>query len=63
MPLGNSAHLICKSIRHPPQFPAEHTDPVRTQDIHNYGNLGASPPKFAVAGSEGFSFKLRWKHD
>jgi hypothetical protein len=32
---------------------------MRKEHVHHFGNLGASPPEFAVAGPEGVAFKLR----
>ena len=62
MPLGDCADPIRESIAHPPQFPTEDPDPVRTKHFHNQRNLRASPAEFAVAGSESIPFKLRWKN-
>lgn len=62
MTLGNEALPIPESFAYPPQFTAENSHPVRTQNIHYSRNLGASPPEFAIARSKGISLKLNREH-
>ena len=62
MPLGNDAVPCSGPIEYPSQLSSEDPDPVRTEDINHERNLGACPPKFAIAGPESIPFKLGWKH-
>ena len=61
--LRDTAIHTSRSVADPPKFSAKDSHPVRAKDVDYYGDLCASPPKFAVGGSEGVAFKLSWEHD
>src|SRR5271170_3676218 len=62
VPLRKQPFQPLMAIADPPQLPTEDSDPLRTQNVDDQGNLCASPSTFAVIGEKCIMFEARWEH-